>query len=73
MGPQQAYRGRGLAKALASKLFKTGTREFGDDGWFDCVVGKTADEFSSKTPETSPATPAAEAPATETPAPETPQ
>jgi hypothetical protein len=42
--------------------------EFGDDGWFDCVVGKTADEFSSKTPETSPATPAAEAPATETPA-----
>ncbi|ODS02068.1 hypothetical protein AUC71_02520 [Methyloceanibacter marginalis] len=47
--------------------------EFGDDGWFDCVVGKTADEFSSKTPETSPATPAAEAPATETPAPETPQ
>jgi hypothetical protein len=47
--------------------------EFGDDGWFDCVVGKTADEFSSKTPETSPATPTAEAPATETPAPETPQ
>ena len=47
--------------------------EFGDDGWFDCVVGKTADEFSSKTPETSPATPAAEAPSTETPASETPQ
>jgi hypothetical protein len=47
--------------------------EFGDDGWFDCVVGKTADEFSSKTPETSPATPAAEAPATETPAPDTSQ
>jgi hypothetical protein len=47
--------------------------EFGDDGWFDCVVGKTADEFSSKTPETSPATPAAEAPATETPASDTSQ
>jgi len=47
--------------------------EFGDDGWFDCVVGKTADEFSSKTPDTSPATPAAEAPATETPASDTSQ
>jgi hypothetical protein len=42
--------------------------EFGDDGWFDCVIGKTVDEFSSKMPETSPETPAAEAPATETPA-----
>jgi hypothetical protein len=47
--------------------------EFGEDGWFDCVIGKTVDEFSSKTPETSPATPAAEAPETNTPAPDTPQ
>lgn len=47
--------------------------EFGDEGWFDCVVGKTADEFSSKTPETSPETPAAEAPAAETSTPDTPQ
>ncbi len=47
--------------------------EFGDDGWFDCVVGKTADEFSSKTSETSPETPAAEAPAAKTSTPDTPQ
>lgn len=39
--------------------------QFGDDGWFDCVIGKTVDEFSSKTPEPSPETPAAEAPASE--------
>jgi len=22
--------------------------EFGGDGWFDCVIGKTMDEFSAK-------------------------
>ena len=27
--------------------------EFGDDGWFDCVYGKTVDEFSSTEPGTS--------------------
>jgi len=37
--------------------------EFGEDGWFDCVISKTVDEFSSKMPESSPGTPAAEAPA----------
>lgn len=40
--------------------------EFGKEGWFDCVIGKTVDEFSSVAPEASPETPAAEAPATET-------
>ncbi len=25
--------------------------EFGGDGWLDCVIGKTADEFSAKTDE----------------------
>ena len=41
--------------------------EFGADGWFDCVINKTKDEFSSKMPESSPETPVAEAPAAETP------
>ena len=41
--------------------------EFGADGWFDCVINNTKEEFSG-TPESSPETPAAEAPATETPA-----
>jgi hypothetical protein len=40
--------------------------EFGEDGWFDCIIDKTKDEFSSMEPKTSPETPAAEAPAAET-------
>ena len=47
--------------------------EFGEDGWFDCVIGKTVDEFSSKMPETSPETPAAEAPPAETSTSDSPQ
>ena len=26
--------------------------EFGSDGWFDCVINKSAEEFTSKVPET---------------------
>ena len=37
--------------------------EWGADGWFDCVMGKTASEMPASTPEA----PAAEAPASETP------
>ena len=46
--------------------------EWGDDGWFDCVIGKTASETPATTPASSPETPA-EMPATEAPATETPQ
>lgn len=41
--------------------------QFGDEGWLDCVIGKTADEFSGKPPDTPPETPAADAPAGTTP------
>ena len=40
--------------------------EWGEDGWFDCVMGKTASEMPATTPAASPETPAAEAPASET-------
>jgi len=35
--------------------------KFGDDGWLDCVIGKSVDEFSGKTEE-----PASESMASET-------
>lgn len=41
--------------------------EWGEDGWFDCVMGKTASEMPAATPAASPETPAAEMPASETP------
>ena len=41
--------------------------EWGADGWFDCVIGKTASEMPAPAPASAPETPAAEAPATETP------
>jgi len=42
--------------------------EFGEDGWFDCVIDKTKAEFSAKTPGSAPETPAAGEPAAEMPA-----
>ena len=41
--------------------------EWGGDGWFDCVMGKTASEMPATTPASSPEMPATEAPASETP------
>ena len=41
--------------------------EWGADGWFDCVMGKTASEMPATTPASTPEAPAAEAPASETP------
>jgi hypothetical protein len=41
--------------------------EFGESGWFDCVISNTKDELSSATPDSSSEAPAAEEPATETP------
>ncbi len=46
--------------------------EWGEDGWFDCVIGKTASDMPATTPAAAPETPAAEAPADEAPATETP-
>lgn len=45
--------------------------EWGADGWFDCVIGKTASEMPTTTPAAAPETPA-ETPAAEAPASETP-
>jgi len=41
--------------------------EWGGDGWFDCVIGKTASEMPAATPASSPETSGAEMPASETP------
>jgi hypothetical protein len=41
--------------------------EWGEDGWFDCVIGKTASEMPGSTPASTPEAPTSEEPATETP------
>ena len=41
--------------------------EWGADGWFDCVMGKTASEMGAAMPDSPPETPATEAPSSETP------
>jgi hypothetical protein len=41
--------------------------KWGEPGWFDCVIGKTASEMPASTPASPPETPEPEAPATETP------
>jgi len=41
--------------------------EWGEAGWFDCVIGKTASEMPASTPASTPEAAEPMAPATETP------
>ncbi|PKS06046.1 hypothetical protein jhhlp_007880 [Lomentospora prolificans] len=42
---EEGYRGKGFAKALAAKLFREGTEEYGHDGW--CHADVSPDNLSS--------------------------